>query len=370
MSVRGGGKRLAFLLPDMRGGGAERVALRLIEDFVRAGHEVDLVLMSARGELMELLPPQVRVVDLEAARIRNVLLPMRRYFRDRQPDGIQISMWPLTSIGLIAHRLARSRARTVISEHITLSKQYPTSGAAGMALRTSIRLTYPFADARVVVSRQAADDLARISGIGRDTIEVVYNPVSEPPADSAATPEIEALWGDATDRIITVGSLKEQKNHMLLVRAFAALSRRRPQARLMILGEGELRPRLMAMAEEEGVSDKVAMPGFFTNPWPFYASANLFALSSDYEGYPLVLIEAMRSGLSIVSTDCESGPREILADGRFGALVRCGDAAGLAEAMAAALDAPADPLLMMSRAEELSGQDTSDRYLELIAGSA
>ncbi len=350
----------------MRGGGAERVALRLIEDFLKAGHDVDLVLLSAGGELMELLPPQVRVVDLKAPRIRNALVPLVRYFRDRRPDGIQISMWPLTSVGLIAHRLARSRARTIVSEHITLSKQYPTSGSAGAALRASIRLTYPLADARVAVSKQAADDLARISGISRETIEVVYNPVGRPPAELTVPPAIEAVWGGATDRIIAVGSLKAQKNHLLLIRSFAALSHSRPTARLLILGEGELRPQLEALAKAEGVADKIVMPGFSIDPWPFYASANLFVLSSDYEGYGLVLVEAMRSGLSIVSTDCESGPREILADGRYGSLVPCGDCAALAAAMEAALDTPTDPRLLMDRAEELSGQETSDRYLKLL----
>jgi glycosyltransferase involved in cell wall biosynthesis len=220
----------------------------------------------------------------------------------------------------------------------------------------------------VVVSRQAADDLARISGIARDRIEVIYNPVGEPPADRDPTPQIEALWKGASDRIITVGSLKEQKNHALLIRAFARLAAKRPDARLMILGEGELRPRLERLAEQKGVADRVILPGFFTNPWPFYASANLFALSSDYEGYPLVLIEAMRSGLGTVSTDCESGPREILEGGRYGRLVPCGDPVALAEAMEAALVERSDPGRMKTRAEELSGQDTSDRYLELMTG--
>jgi glycosyltransferase involved in cell wall biosynthesis len=110
------------------------------------------------------------------------------------------------------------------------------------------------------------------------------------------------------------------------------------------------------------------MPGFYTDPWPFYLSANVFVLSSDYEGYPLVLIEAMRSGLAVVSTDCESGPSEILDRGRFGKLVACNDPQALADALEQALVTPHDQSSLMARAEALSGQDTSNRYLNLMLG--
>jgi glycosyltransferase involved in cell wall biosynthesis len=363
------GKRLAFLLPDMRGGGTERVALRLIEDFVRLGHRVDLVLMAAEGELLPFVPPEVRIVDLGAARIRNIFLPLRRYLQREQPDALQISMWPLTVIGILAHRLARSNARLVVSDHIALSKQYGRGWAGSKLLGLSIRLFYPKADARVIVSGGAADDLALLSGIPRETIEVIYNPVAAPPAGQRASPDIEALWATPEPRILTVGSLKEQKNHALLIRAFARLVRDRP-AKLMILGEGALRQPLAALAEAEGVADRVLMPGFAPDPWPYYASADLFVLSSDYEGFGLVLVEAMRSGLPVVSTDCEAGPREILVDGAYGRLVPCGDSDALARAMLEALDAPVERAALRARAEEISGQAASDRYLALMIGDA
>jgi glycosyltransferase involved in cell wall biosynthesis len=361
----GSPKRLAFLLPDMRGGGAERVALKLIEDFVALGHRVDLVLMAAEGDLIPLLPPGVRVIDLGAARIRDVLLPLRRYLRREKPDAIQISMWPLTVIGILAHRLARSRARLVVSDHIMLSRQYALGRLGSKLLGLSIRLFYPMADARVVVSKQAGDDLARLSGIARDSIELIYNPVAVPPAGSGTTAEIEKLWSTRDARILTVGSLKEQKNHQLLIRSFAQLLRSKP-AKLMILGEGDQRGPLAALAEAEGVADKMLMPGFTADPWPFYSSADLFVLSSDYEGFGLVLVEAMRSGVPVVSTDCEAGPREILADGAYGRLVPCGDVEALAEAMRQALDNPSDAQALKARAEEISGPRSSARYLELM----
>jgi glycosyltransferase involved in cell wall biosynthesis len=363
-----GRRRLAFFLPDMRGGGAERVALRLIEDFLKAGHEVDLVLLQKIGELLPLLPPQVRVFNLQAPRARSGIWPLVRYFRARRPHAVQISMWPYTVLGIVAHRLARSKARIVTSDHAALSKHVPPSTRlAYRSLTWTVRLFYPLADARILVAREAADDLARISGIDRGSIEVVYNPVGEPPENVGTTREIERLWGDAERRIITVGTFKAQKNHQLLIRSFVRAFRGEP-VKLMILGEGELRGELEALARELGVAEQVLLPGFTTDPWPYYASADLFALSSDYEGYPLVLIEALRSGLPIVSTDCESGPREILDGGRYGELVPVGDEAALAEAMKSALARPHDTAALRARAEALSGQATSDRYLELMLG--
>lgn len=361
-------KRLALFLPDMRGGGAERVGLRLVEDFLDAGHEVDLVLLQKEGELLTLLPPGVQVFDLGARRVRNGILPLVRYFRSRRPHAMQISMWPLTIIGILAHRLARSSARIVTSDHAALSKHFPPSRPIVFkSLTWSVRLFYPLADARILVARDAADDLARISGIDRGSIEVVYNPVAEPPADLKSTPHVELLWDGAERRIITVGSLKAQKNHRLLIRSFARAFAGKP-VKLMILGQGELEQELEGLTGQLGVADQVLFPGFTTDPWPFYASADLFALSSDYEGYPLVLIEALRSGLPIVSTDCESGPREILDGGRYGALVPVGDEAALADAMTDALLRRHDPDALRARAEALSGQSTSDRYLELMLG--
>ena len=253
----------------------------------------------------------------------------------------------------------------MVSDHIALSKQY---GAFGWLrrkfLKWTIRSLYPLADARIVVAREAADDLAQLSGLPRPAFEVVYNPVGTPKSVGRST-GVDALWGGSGPRILNVGQMKTQKNQMLLLDAFARLS---PDARLIILGDGELRGELEAHAVKLGVAGQVTMPGFVVDLSPYYSSADVFVLSSDYEGYPLVLMEAMRSGLAIVSTDCMSGPAEILENGKFGRLAPCGDAERLAAAIAEALDAPKDPGRLKARAEELSGAHTADRYLELMSG--
>ena len=360
-------RTIAFVLPNLRPGGAERVAIRLMHGFRAAGHRVEFVLMQKEGDLLREVPDDVRVIDLGVCRVRQAIRSLVRYFRETPPDAAQVRMWPLTVAAIIARRLARAKTRLVVSDHAALTKHFAGRPLTLAALGMSVRWFYPRADARLVVANAAAEDFARISGLPRDCFEVIYNPVDPPPPDVPAAPEIEALWGGADGRIITVGTLKRQKNQALLIRSFARLRKRRA-AKLMIVGAGPLEEGLKRLAASLDVADHVIFAGFVAQPWGHYLSADLFVLSSDYEGYPNVLVEAMRCGLAVVSTDCESGPREILDGGRFGRLVPVGDEAALAEAMAAELDAPHSADRVRARAEALSGTVTIQRYLDLLIG--
>jgi len=362
----GGRARLALLLPNLGGGGAERVALALMESFVAAGHDVDLLLLRREGALLPLVPAGVRIVDLGAPRILKSIAPIVRYLREARPNAIQVSMWPLTVAAIVAHRLARSSARMVISDHVALSKQYAASPRTTAALRLTTRLFYPKAAGRVAVSAAVAEDLALLSGLPAGDFEVIHNPIPAPAADGGAG---AAEWPAGGSRILAAGRLTEQKNHALLLRAFARLREERP-ASLVILGEGALRAPLAALAETLGIARDVAMPGFVLDTAPYYASADLFVLSSDYEGFGNVLVEAMRFGVPVVSTDCPAGPREVLAGGALGPLTPVGDTEALAEAMARTLDSPPDPARLRERAETLSGSDSAKRYLELMLGTA
>ena len=358
-----GAKKIAIFLPNLGGGGAERVALASAKDLADRGHRVDLVLVQAKGDLIPLVPKNVRIVDLNSHRLIASLPPLVRYLHEERPDTLHAVMWPVTVIAVMAHRLAKSNAKLAVSDQVALSRQV-TSGMQRRLLEWTTRIFYPLADVRIVCSHEAADDLARLSGIDRDRFEVIYNPIS-PPRRIASTPQVEALWGDSSARILTVGSLKEQKNHALLLRALASVADRK--AKLMILGEGHLRPALEWQAEELGIADRVLLPGFSVDPWPYLASADLFVLSSDYEGFPLALAEGMYAGLRIVSTDCKSGPAEMTDHGRFGRLVPCGDAEALAKAIDQALKEPPRPEEMRSQADLVAGAAMIQRYSELLA---
>lgn len=363
-----GPRHLAFVLPNMGGGGAERVALTLMRAFVARGFTVDLVLVEAQGELLAQLPKEVTVVDLGARRYVRALLPLIRYLRTRRPHAIQARMWPLTIIAIVARLLARVPTRVVVSDHVPLSVMYADQPRTLRAIRATTRLFYPRADARVFVSGGAADDLARLAGLPRDCFEIIHNPIPAAPPATAIPAAVQQSWGDAGARIVSVGKLKPVKNFALLIDAFALVRRQRPDARLMIVGTGPLRDALQEQVATLGLTGAVVFAGFAADPTPYYASADLFALASDYEGFGNVLVEAMRQGTSVVSTDCESGPREILDAGRYGPLVPCGDPAALAAAIVATLDRRIDAAALRRRAEELSGGDTIERYLALLIG--
>ncbi|MGU3392450.1 glycosyltransferase [Sphingomonas sp. M1A8_2b] len=351
----------------MSGGGAERVALALIRGFVKRGHGVDLVLANRRGHLLPLVPEGVEIFDLRAPTLRHTLWPLIRYLRHRRPDALHAMMWPITVIAVLAKLLSRVTTRIVVSDHIALSRQYGGSARTMRALRLTVRALYPYADARVLVSADAADDLVALSGLRRATIEVIYNPLDLPEGlirDASA----ERRWGDnGAARIVTLGVLKEQKNQALLLHAFAKIRARR-LARLAIVGDGALRPMLEELAATLGITQDVIFAGYDLDPWPWLASADVFALSSDYEGFGNVLVEALHVGLPVVSTDCESGPREILSDGTYGRLVPCNDPSALATAIENALDHPHDPSSGRARAKTLSGQESIDRHLATMLG--
>lgn len=358
---------ISILLPDLRGGGAERVNLTLAREFVRAGYEVELVLRNARGELLAEAQKDFSVCDLAVSRVRYLLPKLVSYLRDYRPDVLIAVMWPLTVVAPLAQRLSGHRCKVIVSEHGILSAQYRERGAVhGLLLRLSAGLGYRLADHRVGVSAGVVADMAALSGVQRDSFDVIYNPVhSRPDPDEATLEEVDRLWaGPRGARILTVGAMKAVKNHPMLLRAFASI--KRPDARLMFVGDGGGRDSLLSLARELGLSDRVIFAGFQEDPTPFYISADLFVLSSDREGFGVVIVEAMACGTPVVCTDCPSGPREILDGGRFGRLVRVGDEESLAAGIRQSLMSPTKGEELKQRAAQFSPQYAANRYFALL----
>lgn len=359
---------ISILLPGLRGGGAERVMLDLAREFACAGHEVEFVLMQAQGELLREARESFSVVNLDTPRARALHRVLAQYTRRRCPDALLAGMWPLTVIAPLAARLSGHRCRMVVSEHGILSAEYRDWGLGHRAaLRSSMALGYRLADRRVGVSLGVASDMAMLSGLSHEAFDVVHNPVSRRPEPSSQEiNDAEVLWsGCKGGRIVSVGTMKAVKNQPLLLRAFARMAR--PEARLMFVGDGAERDVLWSLAHELGVADRVIFVGFHCDPSPFYATADLFVLSSDHEGFGNVIVEALSFGLPVVSTDCPSGPAEILENGRYGRLVPVGDATALAAAMDAALAAPVDFDALVRRAADFAPEIAARKYLELLA---
>ena len=358
---------IAILLPDLRGGGAERVMLDLAQEFARRGHRVEFVLMQAIGDFLPEAQKSFTIVDLATTRTRFVIFKLARYLRRCRPYAVIANMWPLTSASVVANWLAGRTCRLLLVEHNTLSGQYANWGALhSWLLAASVSATYRFAHTIAAVSKGAAKDMATIAKLALNRVHVLHNPIPQRPSPSPeARAKADAFWAcPPGQRILCVGTLKEQKNHPLLLQAFAKMPL--PNARLLILGKGEAELALRAQTQALGIADRVILAGFHPDPSAFYATADLFVLSSDYEGFGNVLVEALSFGLPVVSTDCPSGPAEILENGRFGRLVRVGDADALAKAMQAALQTPVDRDALIRRAADFAPDIAARKYLDLL----
>ncbi|SFD95894.1 Glycosyltransferase involved in cell wall bisynthesis [Marinobacter sp. DSM 26671] len=356
---------ISIILPDLRPGGAERLHVNLADEWAHAGVSTEFVLQNATGELLGHLPASAKVVDLKSARIRSVLWRLVEYLKESKPNAIIVAMWPLTILAPFAARLAGYKGRVLISEHSPLSIAYGRYGRLHrLMMRASQRMCYPLADVRVAVSCGIADDLATLSGLPREQFTVIHNPAALGKVNvNAACPE--QLSGCPGPIILTVGTLKPVKRHDLLIEAFSRLPASL-SATLCILGEGQMREQLERQIDGLGLHGRVLLPGFSLDPGPWYAHSDLFVLSSDYEGFGNVIVEAMEYGLPVVSTDCPVGPTEILEQGRYGRLVSPANVEALASGMLASLREEPDRDALKRRARDFSLDVIAQQYLDVM----
>jgi len=362
--------RVALFLPSLRGGGAERVMVNLARGFSDRGFDVDLVLAGAGGRYLAQVPPGVRVVNLHASRVLASLPGLVRYLRRERPRVLFSALDHANVVALWASKLAAVPCRVVVSVHSTISYAARTASTARARLMPYlVRRFYPWADAIIAVSQGVAEDLARITGLPRERIQAIYNPIVAVEIMEKAAEPLEHAWfqpGQAPV-ILSVGRLVPAKDYPTLIRAFAVVRAQYP-VRLMVLGEGDERANLELLVDELGLTDDVSLPGFVDNPYKFMARAAVFVLSSRREGFGNVLAEAMTVGTPVVSTDCPSGPAEILESGKWGRLVRVGDPQMLADALLDALAQRHDPAALRVRALAFRLESVIGKFLEVLDG--
>lgn len=365
--------RIALFTRDLAGGGVGRVIVNLTKGFADRGHGVDVVLARRRGPyLADLAPlgPGVRTIDFGVGRTLRCVPGLVRYLRRERPRALIACTDGANVVALWAKRLARGPTRVLISVHTTVSQNAPQATMArGRLIPHFIRRVYPWADGVIAVSEGVAGDLATTARLDRDRIRVIYNPVDIEGIAALAREPLDHPWfrPDAPPVILSAGRLTPQKDYPTLIRAFASVRRERP-ARLVILGEGAERPALESLARELGCAADMALLGFVSNPYPFMRAARMFVLSSAWEGFGNVLIEAMSLGTPVIATDCPWGPAEILDHGRFGRLVPIGDVDALAEAIRNELAAARSAEGASARAAQFATDRIATAYLEAIAG--
>jgi glycosyltransferase involved in cell wall biosynthesis len=360
--------RLAIFLATSGHSGVDRVMSNLIEEIAGRGVPVDLLRIAGHGPHLREVPPGVRLVELGAAHVSSSFWPLVRYLRREQPAALLSDKDRLNRCALWARRVAGVPTRVVVRIGTTVSENLAKRGCFDRWVQyTSIRRFYPWADAVLVPSRGAADDLIAVGGLDPGKVKVVPSPiVNDRLFLMAGEPCFHPWLGEReTPVILGVGELCERKDFATMLRAFALVSKSR-LARLIILGEGRKRAELEALAGDLGIADRVSFPGFQSNPYAFMARASLFALSSRCEGAPVVLMEALACGVPVVSTDCPSGPREILQGGKLGKLVPVGSVEMLAGAMLDTLRSPPDPQFLRQGAQPFLASTSADSYLAAL----
>jgi glycosyltransferase involved in cell wall biosynthesis len=309
--------------------------LHLAEGLSRKGVEVHLVLARAEGPNLPLIPENVLLVDLQAKNTFRSFFPLVDYLNREQPDALLSGLFA-NIIAIAAALRSKKRPRVVVCEHNTLSVQaYNNRQDWRFRILPSLaRVLYPKADQVVAVSEGVKKDLAKVIHLPEECIRVIYNPVITPELLQKGNPVPDHPWFRKGEPplILSVGRLVPIKEFDELLRVFAKVRQQKP-CRLVILGEGPEREKLQSLTTELGLENDLQLPGFIENPYPFINHSALYVLCSRHEGLPGALIEAMAFAVPLVSTDCPSGPREILEDGKHGRLVPCGDRLALEAAI-------------------------------------
>lgn len=363
-------KRLAVLLSFSGDGGVERMVTHLCAEF--ANHvQVDLLAIKAQGRHVSRIPPSVNLIRLESRHSWTSVGEIARYLRQAKPDAMLVAKDRAGRAAIRARARVGAQMPLWIRLGTNLSAALERKSAFNRWLRTApMRRLYALASGVIAVSEGVRQDTLAITGLAPERVRVIRNPVITPELEALAREPVDHPWLPPREQrgepvIMGMGRLTRQKDFPTLIRAFAAMQAQRP-ARLILLGEGRDRDALAALAQELGVADRLHFAGFQKNPYAWLSKADLFVLSSAWEGSPNALTEALALGVPSVSTRCPSGPDELLAEGRYGPLVNVGDHAALAVAMSQVLAEPLAPEMLRQAVDEYRVERSAAAYLRTL----
>lgn len=360
--------RIGIVIYSLAGGGAEKVSVNLGNTFNELGHKVDFILAKQEGELLSELQTDINIFAPKQASAREWKETIQSYSEEQKPDVVLAMMEGAGILSIQACRKQRTKVFVVSHNHFTrhTSKSKRLKERILMPLAAKIYLRK--ADGIIGVSKGVSDEIRSVSGIIKTKVHTIYNPIlNDDFYTKLHAPVSHDMLIEDRDwlTVITVGRLTKQKAHEVLLSAIQEISVKQ-KVKLLIFGQGERLAELKALAHRMGISEFVSFEGFSSNPFAYIKKSDVFVLSSSWEGFGNVLVEALASGVSVVSTDCYSGPSEILLNGKFGQLTPVGDTHKMAESIIKAKNFHMDKTALKLHLEQFETNSIAKKYLNVM----
>ncbi len=360
--------RIGIVIYSLAGAGAERVSVNLAQEFRAAGHTVDFVLAQGEGELMVEVPPDSGLHVARSVGARAWRAAIAQYVDTQAPDVLLAMMEGAGVLSIQAVRRGDLPVYVVSHIHFSRHCRHASRWKERWLMPLAARWYLPRAAGVIGVSRGVSEDIRRTAGLKRDKVHTIYNPILTEEFYRKAAEPLDHPWF-VSERdwltVVTVGRLTEQKDHETLLRAISEADRQRA-VRLVVLGQGNRREELEALVEELGIAQIVEFAGFDPNPYRYIAAADVFALSSRWEGFGNVLVEALACGTNVVSANCPSGPSEVLGEGEYGELVPVADSGALGRGIVAAASHPAETGRLSQHLQKFKAAPVAREYLYVM----
>jgi glycosyltransferase involved in cell wall biosynthesis len=369
-----GRKLISLLITPMTGNGGDRVVINLARAFVRLGYRVDLVVTDVSDYHLKAVQSLHDVRTVKLSQCVRPLIYVRKLFKlkhylIKNRPFVLLANGDYVGLANFAQILAQTSTPVIQIVHVHISRYFSEkSRLVAAAKKVMIRIFYPLSSAIVAVSHGVAKDVANMAHLPIRKVNVIYNPVVTEELMRMSRADISHPWfqDGETPVILGAGRLMYQKDFGTLIKAFAKVRSEQPCRLAIIGGEAVEQEYLESLIKEFKLEQDVQLMGFADNPYAYMAKASVFALSSRYEGFGNVLVEAMATGTPVVSTDCESGPAEILENGKYGHLSPVGDADQLAKSIAETLRNPLAASLLKRQAQYFTDFSIAKQYVELI----
>jgi len=360
--------RVSFFLASLRGGGAERSVVNLCDYFIDQGYDVDLVLVDYVGQYISILNKKVNIFNFSKRRSFHSIFSLRKYILKRQPDILMSSVINLNLILIFTKLIIFNKIKTKIFlnqvNHMTsaMSKSQNNLTYFEKFKFKTITLLYSFSDGLISMSQGVMEDMKSYGMLKNSNLTYIYNPIYR----DNLIPVENALPHFTKPTFISVGRLEYQKNFFFLLKAFAKV-REKINCQLIILGQGSEESDLKKYSRSLNIMDDVNFLGFVENPYSYMQRADTFVLSSRWEGFGNVIVEALACGIQIVSTNCNSGPSEILDNGKYGFLAEVDEVEKFSDLMITSLDSKIEKKLLINRAKTFSIDKIGRKYEDFFS---